>query len=115
MNLIVSRKVIDEWKALCKKQDSNRKTRYKILRAFAMGKVINVSNDGIVTRYYDLNIYTNDSGIIYLITRDTTIPNHDIGYNARRSYESKYPSNSQNLYKASKKYDRLAKKMEVFQ
>lgn len=102
--MIVSGIAIGQWNQICRKKEGIRRTRYKILRAFVMGRLSHTykSKDYIV-RYCDLNLLVSHTGVIMTVWRDKSTPNVIVDEEFKTKYDIT-TTHKENAVKANKRH-----------
>jgi hypothetical protein len=105
---------IGQWNANCKKKEGTHRTKYKIHRAIVLGNVTHVymSKDYVV-RYYDMNILVSHTGLVMMVWKDQSRPNHMVGRYTKEKYDAK-TSNKQNIKNANRKHHQNVKENDSF-
>lgn len=86
--MIVSGVAIGQWNQICKKKEGVRRTKYKIIRAFVMGKLSHVyTTKDYIIRYADLNLLVSRSGVIMTVWRDKVNRNVIIDEKIKKQYD----------------------------
>jgi hypothetical protein len=109
----ISGVALGQWNSICKKKEGVRRTRYKIYRAIAMGKVSHVYESGdYIIRYYDINVLVSKTGLILTVWRDNSRELHYIRRKTKENYDET-TTYKQNLINAMKKHKSVLKRISA--